>query len=74
MTKRKTVSILAKLPVPGATLTTSCGRVGNSGEPLAVPTDEAESYIANGVAVRAPEEQLLLPEAEAVADDVTGSD
>ena len=74
MTKRKTISIFAKLKVPGAHLHTSCGRVGSSGEPLAVPTDEAEGYIDAGIAVRAPEEQLELPDDDSAGPDVTESD
>ncbi len=68
MTKRKTIRILAKLKVPTAMLTTSVGRVGSK-DALEVPADEAESYIANGVAERAPEEQIPLPAPDDVADD-----
>ncbi len=73
MTKAKTIRILANLPVASAHLTTTAGRVGNKGEALEVPIDEAESYIANGIAVRAPEEQLELP-ADSAGPDVTESD
>lgn len=73
MTKRKTINILANLPVPTATLHTSVGRVGNT-EPLAVPAEEAERCIARGIAVRAPEEQLMLPDPDKVDDDATESD
>ena len=75
MTKRKTIAILAHgLKVPTANLHTSCGKVGMSGEPLEVPADEAEKYIADGIAVRAPEEQLQLPDDTETDDDASESD
>ena len=74
MTKRKTIRILANLPVPTATLHTTAGRVASSGDSLAVPAEEAESYIANGIAVRAPEEQLELPDDDTAGPDVTEPD